>query len=132
MNKKNCLLFVVEDDIPCGKLIEYYLRKNGYSNIVVYTDGKAFISDMRKQPHVVIIDNRLKSMNGIELIRRAKEIFSDFYCILFTHLNYDEIRKNEKGWLVIDKYIRKGLHSLPELVSTLNTYSKTIFIEQYY
>ena len=132
MNKKKCLISIVEDDIPCGKLLEYYLRRNGFNNVALYTDENNFIHNLNKHPQIVITDYRLKATNGVELIRHAKKIYPDFYCILFTGLNYDEICQEDKSELLIDKYIRKGLYSLTELLTTLNTYSKTQFIEQFY
>ncbi len=130
MRKKNCLIFIVEDDTLCGKLIEYYLRRNGYTNIVLFTSERAFLNELRQHPRIVITGNRLKSMNGVELIQYAREIYSDFYCILFSGMSYDEIYKDETAELCIDKYIRKGLSSIDDLLLEVNSWRYKRYVEQ--
>ena len=132
MLKKTSLIFVVEDDIPCGKLVEFYLKRNGYSRVFVFTDENAFMREMIKKPKVVITDYRLKKMNGIELIKSAREIYSNFYCVLLSGMNYDEIFPDEMPHIHLDKYIRKGLDSLDELQDTLDAWAHIQKVEQFY
>ncbi len=130
--KKSSLIFIVEDDIPCGKLVEFYLKRNGYSRVFVFTDENAFMQEMIKKPKVVITDYRLTKMNGIELVSSAREIYSDFYCVLLSGMNYDEIFPDEMPDTHIDKYIRKGLNSLNELHDTLDAWVEIQKVEQFY
>jgi len=132
MSKKNSLIFVVEDDIPFGKLIQYYLMKHGYKNMIVYTHENDCLDNFKRHPDVLITDYRLKCMDGIKLIQKAKKIYPDFYCILLSGMQYDEIFVNGISGQYIDKYIRKGLYSMNELVHTLDHCLHTQYVGQFY
>ena len=132
MRRKNFLVFIVEDDVPCGKLLEYYLRKNGYTHVVLFTEENTFLNELKQHPHIVITDFRLKSMNGIELMKYAREIHSGFYCILFSGMNYDEIFNDETPETYVDKYIRKGLTGMEELLQELDAWTHRQYVEQLY
>jgi len=130
MSKKNSLIFVVEDDIPFGKLIQYYLMKHGYKNMIVYTHEKDCLDNFKRHPDVLITDYRLKCMDGIKLIQKAKKIYLDFYCILLSGMQYDEIFVNGISGQYIDKYIRKGLYSMNELVLAIDQCLHKQYVEQ--
>jgi DNA-binding NtrC family response regulator len=130
MLEKNSLIFVVEDDIPCGKLMQYYLTKNGYKNVIVYTCEKDCLNNFERHPEVLITDYRLKSTDGIKLIQKAKKIFLDFYCILLSGMQQDEIFVNGISRQYIDKFVRKGLSSMNELVQALDHCLHTQPVEQ--
>lgn len=132
MSKRSSLIFVVEDDIPFGKLINYYLTKHGYKNVIVYTTEKACLENFERQPDVLITDYKLDSVDGINLIQKAKKIYPNFYCILLSGFAYNEIFVKETKNLYIDKYIQKSLSSMDELIHTLDHCQYGQFIEQFY
>lgn len=132
MINKNSLIFVIEDDIPCGKLYQYYLKKNGFKNVHLYKDEKTCLANLKLKPKVLITDYRLNSTNGIKLIQHAKKQYPNFQCILLSGMNYKEIFTDETPHQVIDKFIMKGLNSLQEVYNTLNSWLQEQYIEQYY
>jgi DNA-binding NtrC family response regulator len=130
MLEKNSLIFVVEDDIPCGKLMQYYLTKNGYKNVWLYTHEKDCLANFKRHPDVLITDYRLKSMNGINLIQKAKKIYPDFYCILLSGFQPDDIFDTEISKQYIDVYIRKGLNCMNKLIYVMDSYIHARHVEQ--
>jgi DNA-binding response OmpR family regulator len=122
MDQNNNLIFVVEDDVPCGMLIKYYLKKNNFENVILFTNENDCLNSMARQPDILITDYRLRSTDGISLIRKAKLINSDLSCILLSGLSFDEIFENNDNMQFVDKYIRKSLTSMNELVNMLDHY----------
>jgi response regulator RpfG family c-di-GMP phosphodiesterase len=130
MEQKNCLIFIVEDDIPCGMLIKYYLRKSNFINTILYTTENECLFNMKKKPDILITDFRLKSMDGISLVNKAKNIHPDFYCIFLSGIPRDEIFTNDEDCKYIDKYIQKSLSSIHELVNELDHYLVNQYFEK--
>lgn len=129
---KNSLIFVVDDDVLCGKPIQYYLKKHGYENVMAFIHEKDCLDNFERHPDVLVTDYRLKSMDGIKLAQEAKKIYPDFYCILLSGMQQDEIFINEISKQHIDKFIRKGPDSVSELVRTLDCYAYSQYVEQFY
>ena len=132
MHINNSLIFAVEDDIPYGKLIQYCLVKNGYKNVKVFTHEKKCLDSFKQHPDILITDYRLKSMDGLKLIQKARRIYPDFYCILLTGMPQDEISRLRISKYCIDKYIRKDLKSMQELIRILDYYIQSQYVEHYY
>lgn len=132
MFTKNSLIFVVEDDIPCGKLVQYYLLKNGFKKVILFEDEKACLANMSLEPKVLITDYRLKNLNGLRLVQKAKKLYPGFHCILLSGMSYREIFTDRSSHPEVDKFIMKGLNSLQEVYNTLCTWLHEQYIEQYY
>jgi DNA-binding NtrC family response regulator len=132
MKIKDNLIFIVEDDIQCGKLILYFLKRHGFRNVVLFTNGRDCLDNMRQQPDILITDFRLKNTNGLELIRDAKKIHPDFYCILLSGMHHEEFSSHEITKKYVDKYIMKGCTGMEELLLTLNNWLHIQYVEHYY
>jgi YesN/AraC family two-component response regulator len=79
-------------------------------------DFKVFISDsankaleIYKQNHVdvLVTDLKMPGMNGIELIKKIKEIDSDKNCILLTGFYEDNITNDPETKSMIFRYVMK-------------------------
>ncbi len=132
MNAKKSLIFIVEDDFPCGKLIYYFLKKHGFKNTELFTRAEDCLINMERKPAVIITDYRLKSMNGLHLIQECRNIYSDFYCILLSGLDMEYIASKEPVNQYIDRYIMKGCNGMDELLMTLNGWLHNQYVEHYY
>jgi response regulator RpfG family c-di-GMP phosphodiesterase len=130
MENKSTLIFVVEDDLPCGMLIKYYLAKKYYTNVYLFSTEKECLANLSKKPDIIITDYRLKSMNGIDLIRKIKRIYPSFYSILLTALPADEIFNKSMNNRLIDKYIRKSLTSMSELFYSIEEYLEPVYVKR--
>ena len=66
-------ILVIEDERPIVKLLEFNLRREGYS-ILTAADGEAGLKSFRENnPDLVILDLNLPKMNGIEVCRAIRE-----------------------------------------------------------
>lgn len=69
------LIFVVDDDVAVGEVIEASLEINGYKSRVFADPEKACeaIINADPQPAVIITDYLMPRMNGMELIQACKK-----------------------------------------------------------
>ena len=72
-NKKNPLIFVVEDNHMYNKLVVSYLKTNKFANVESYLTGEDALKNMNKNPDIVIQDYLLDGMTGIEVLIKAKK-----------------------------------------------------------
>jgi DNA-binding NtrC family response regulator len=130
MPEKNNLIFIVEDDVPFGKLIQYYLKRNGFKNVVLFAQANKCLDSFRYHPEIVITDYRLKSYNGLKLIQKAKKIYADFYCILLSGYQEEDIFEAKISKQNVDIFIRKELDCVHKLIRTVNNYFYPEHVEE--
>jgi two-component system response regulator HydG len=83
-------LLIIEDDIDMGVLLKRFLTKNGFE-VETATNGKAGISSFSAgQPDLVLCDYRLGDMEGVEVLKRIKDIEPTVPFIIMT--GYSDIR----------------------------------------
>jgi two-component system OmpR family response regulator len=88
------VIFVVEDNVIYQSLIAKELESLS-NNIHFYTNGESCISELYKQPTVIVLDYNLDGkMNGLDTLQRVRDVNPDVYVILFSSqkgLNTKEI-----------------------------------------
>jgi DNA-binding NtrC family response regulator len=77
-------ILIIEDELTLAKNIATYLRRSGYDPCVASTgeDGLAQLETLR--PEAVLLDYALPGINGIDVLRRIKEIDPRIPVILMT------------------------------------------------
>lgn len=77
-------VLVIDDDRDIRETMTTLLTMNGYT-VLALPDGSSALEEVRKEKfHMIITDLRLPEMDGIEVIRRVKEIDPDIQCIVIT------------------------------------------------
>ena len=88
------VIFVVEDNVIYQSLIAKELESLS-NNIHFYTNGESCVSELYKQPTVIVLDYNLDGkMNGLDTLQRVRDVNPDVYVILFSSqkgLNTKEI-----------------------------------------
>ncbi len=88
------VIFVVEDNVIYQGLIAKELEPVS-NNIHFYTTGESCISELDKNPSVIVLDYNLDGkMNGLDTLQRVRDIDPNVYVILFSSqkgLNTKEI-----------------------------------------
>lgn len=80
----NPLILIVDDDASQRRLIEFWLREDGYE-IISAGDGLKGLRAFEEQaPALVITDIRMPGMSGLDLLGRIKAANSDTPVILVT------------------------------------------------
>ncbi len=78
------VIFVVEDNVIYQGLIAKELETLS-SNIHFYTNGESCISDLDKNPAVIVLDYNLAGqMNGLDTLQRVRDYDPNVYVILFS------------------------------------------------
>lgn len=98
-------ILVIDDEPSIVKLVEAYLRPEGYEVFTAF-DGKAGLKAARAfKPDLIILDVMLPGMDGIELLSRLRRE-SDVYVILLT-ARTEEIDKIVGLTVGADDYVTK-------------------------
>ncbi|MBK3331464.1 response regulator transcription factor [Persephonella atlantica] len=66
------LIYIVEDDEDINELLEYNLRKEGFSVRPFLSSVKALDSISREKPDLVLLDIMLPDIDGLELCKMVK------------------------------------------------------------
>jgi two-component system response regulator HydG len=83
-------LLIIEDDTDMGLLLKKFLTKNGYE-VETVANGKNGISSFAaKQADLVLCDYRLGDMEGVEVLKKIKDIEPTVPFIIMT--GYSDIR----------------------------------------
>ena len=78
------LILVVDDDASQRRLIEFWLKEEGYS-VATASDGNAGLQAFEdKSPALVVADIRMPGLSGLDLLGRIKAVSSDAPVILIT------------------------------------------------
>jgi two-component system NtrC family response regulator len=77
-------ILLVDDDASQRKVIEFWLREEGYSTLTA-GDGKTALPILEERsPDLVVADIRMPGMDGLELLSRIRAINQDTPVILMT------------------------------------------------
>ena len=88
-------IMVVDDEPALGELLVRFLGKKGYE-AVSFTSGKKALAYLKDNPvSLVLTDVNMPEMNGIEVVRLAKQIRPDLPIIVMgSHIGDEEIKSN--------------------------------------
>jgi len=64
---------IVEDDEWYRKFLVHNISLNPDFDVTAFSDGKTFLDQLKKRPHVVTLDYRLPDFSGKDLLMKIKE-----------------------------------------------------------
>jgi two-component system OmpR family response regulator len=122
------VIFVVEDNLMYQHLIAKELESIS-NNIHFYTTGEACVSELDKQPSVIVLDYNLEGqMNGLDTLRQVRHINQHVYVILFSSqkgLNTKEIFLQDGNFDFLEKN-NLSLRALQQKVNGVITSDKSV------
>lgn len=120
-DKKECRIFLVDDDPFCQAMYEQQLNNLGFTNIVVYASGKELLQHLNENPNLVVLDYNLEDYKGIELLQKIKLFNSDITVIIVSGQVdiFTEKLLIEKGAL---DYIHKGDNEMEKLTEVITNW----------
>lgn len=83
-NKKKKKILIVDDDKDLCNLISDIMEDDGYSVKKVYEGSSALNEILSSNYDVMIIDNKLSGISGINVIERAKYLNPDIRTIMIS------------------------------------------------
>lgn len=84
MAETNLKVFVVEDDEWYNKLLVHTLGLNPDYEIKSFHTAAEFLNALHESPDIVTLDYRLPDMNGLDLLRKIREVNEDVQVILIS------------------------------------------------
>ena len=104
------LVLLVEDDAQIRRVVEGYLRQDGY-RVLIARDGESALALIRREvPTMAILDIMLPGIDGLEILRRLRAddnpAVAGIYVIMLTARveEVDRVRGLESG---ADDYVTK-------------------------
>ncbi len=115
------LIYIMNNDEGYGKIVKTSLAAKRFKNVVFFADEAECLKNMGKKPKVLITGSRLKSLSGLQLIKKARAIYPDFYSILLSNDFQNDSFKiyDERFIQYVDKYIIKGMDDMEEIIETV-------------
>lgn len=77
-------IFIVEDDLWYGEILEYHLSLNPDYKIQRFTSGKDCLLKLPQKPDLITMDYSLPDMTGCELFKKVHEINPDIPVIIIS------------------------------------------------
>lgn len=70
----NKLVFIVDDEQAISKLLSYWLKDKWGYDIEVFSSGEEALKRLFQKPDLVLLDIMLPGMDGMEVLKRIKQI----------------------------------------------------------
>lgn len=116
---KNPLIFIVEDNKIYSKLIENYLEKKGFKNLKIFSSGEECLKNIDQKPLIIVQDYLLDGLNGIEVLKRAKNINPEIEFIFLSAQDSMEVAVNTMRYGAFD-YIVKDEVTFDKLIDKIS------------
>ncbi|HZY30020.1 MAG TPA: response regulator, partial [Candidatus Methylomirabilis sp.] len=110
-------VLVVDDDPATVELLREFLSAKGYEVITASDGDEALRKVKEERPHLILLDIQMPKMDGLEVLRRLREIDKEVGVIMITGVNEQEIARQAMALGAFD-YIVKPL-DLPYLEQSL-------------
>lgn len=83
-------LLIIEDDMDMSLLLKRFLTKNGYEVDLAINGAKGIAAFTANTPDLVLCDYRLGDMDGVEVLKKVKDVEPGVPFIIMT--GYSDIR----------------------------------------
>ncbi len=110
-------VLIVDDEPEAVELLQEFLGAKGYDVITAGDGAEALRKVMDERPHLILLDVRMPKMDGLEALRRIREIDKEVGVIMVTGVTEEEIGRQAMALGAFD-YIVKPL-DLPYLERSL-------------
>ena len=89
-------LLVADDEQKICRLLESFFSERGFQGLLAH-DGKTALACIREEhPHLVFLDLHMPGMNGLEVLREARQFDQSMKVIIITAVEDDQTIKEAK------------------------------------
>ena len=101
-------VLVVDDEAYAVELLQEFLTAKGYE-VLAASDGEEALQKVKEErPHVILLDVRMPRMNGLEVLKRVREMDHEVGVIMVTAVHEEETGRQALQLGAFD-YITKPL-----------------------
>jgi len=86
-------VLIVDDEPDFVELIREFVARSGYEPLLACNGPEALRKVREERPHIVLLDIRMSGMDGIEVLRKIREIDREVGVIMLTALNDSGVRR---------------------------------------
>jgi DNA-binding response OmpR family regulator len=101
-------VLVVDDEPQAVELLGEFLTAKGYTVVGAAGGEEALCRLKEERPHLMLLDIRMPVMDGLEVLRRAREIDREVGIVMVTAVNEESIGRETLRMGAYD-YITKPL-----------------------
>ena len=101
-------ILVVDDEPEAIELLQEFLVAKGYEVLTASSGEEAVQKVKEERPHLILLDVRMPKMNGLEALKRVREIDQEVGVIMVTAVNEEETGRQALQMGAFD-YITKPL-----------------------
>ena len=80
----NKLVFIVDDEQAISKLLSYWLKEKWGYDVEVHSTGEEVFKRLYLKPDLVLLDIMLPGMDGLEVLKRIKQIDENLPVIMLS------------------------------------------------
>ena len=124
-------ILVVDDEIDVCEFVKIFFEERGYRVFTALNGAEAVSIVQRERPDLILLDIKMKGMDGLATLRQIKEVHKDAKVIMVTALeDQDKVEEAYKNGAI--DYITKplALDHLEETVTRclgmINNHSRTL------
>lgn len=121
-------VLVVDDDPYLLELLEYTLRREGYTVVTAADGAQALRRFEADQPHIVLLDVNLPKLNGFEVCRRLRQAAATPIILLTARDEEEDVLRGLQ--LGADDYVTKP-YSPKQLVARMRTVLRRCQTDRY-
>jgi two-component system, OmpR family, response regulator len=124
----NRYIFLVDDEPIQNEMLKDYLSERFLYNIKVYDNGEEALSDLGKNPEIVVLDYHLNShdpsaKNGVEILKAIKEKSPQTQVIMLSGQDKIEVATDSMKFGAYD-YVIKGETAFSRMENAINNVSE--------
>jgi DNA-binding response OmpR family regulator len=91
-------MLIVDDEPKICDCLSRFFSARGFAVRCAFTGSEAIEGLMHEAADVILLDVRLPDMLGIEVLKRAKDLYPDAKVIMVTALDSEEPRVEAKAY----------------------------------
>jgi two-component system response regulator AtoC len=83
-------VLVVDDEPEYVQMLQEFLSEHGHQALGALSGAEALQQVKAERPHLILLDVRMPTMNGLEVLRRVREIDREVGVIMVTAVSEEE------------------------------------------
>jgi len=84
-------ILIVDDEVEICKVLQSFLRDRGYEAEYATSGEEALALAEKERPDLVLLDIRMPGMDGVQLLRRFKEMDPEVKVIMITGVTDEDV-----------------------------------------